>query len=393
MNASLAPIGFSGGSLGTVPTLLLTLLGLVLVGCFAVVAFVLISQPHRRLERARFFLDLVASGLARGRKPEDTIRELARLGDKGVGVRFDRLARYLEMGLGLEVAVELVPALLPPQVRAAFRAGIEAGRLPEVIPACQAMLKDAPAQTQHLLHYLIFLFTGITPSLFAILMLLRIFVVPKFAAILEDMSEGLMGPPDLHLLELAAVLGAVLVALNGVVVLGVLIHLGGPPLRRWLNACFPSVPDLLAFKIPWKRQRMLRDFTGSLAWLLDAHVPESRALELAADTTANVYYQRRARRGVDDLKEGRGLTEALGGFDPTGELRWRIANAIRGGQPFATALHGWREALHARAFREEQSAAHAITSALILLNGLLVALVVLSLFGILVQLIDAAALW
>ncbi|MBL9138145.1 MAG: type II secretion system F family protein [Verrucomicrobiales bacterium] len=376
-----------------VPTLLMALLWIVPVVLFGVIAYALISLPHRRLERARFFLDLVAAGLARGRTPEHTIQELARLRDPELGVRFHLLAAHLEMGLGLEAALERVPALLPPQVRAALQGGIEAGRLPEAIPACQAMLKDAPAQTQHLLHYLILLFTGFTPTLLTVLLTLQVFVLPKFALLMDEMGDGVIGPPDFKYLKLATLLGVVLLVVNLVILLGVILHLGGPHLRRWFNRWLPPIPDFLAFLIPWKRQRMLRDFTGSLALLLDAQVSEERALKLAADTTANRCYQRRAQQGMADLREGRGLVRALTGFDPSGELRWRIANALRGGQPFVIALNGWREALQARAFRAEQSAAHGITSALILLNGLLVALVVLSLFGMLVQLIEAATLW
>lgn len=380
-------------ALGWGPMLLLVLLaagGVVLV---AGVAYVLISLPHRRLERARFFLDLIASGLARGKKPEHTICELARLRDPELGSRYDRLAASLERGVGLDVALEGVPSMAPPPVRAALRAGIEAGRVAEAVTAGRAMLQDGPAQTQHLLHYLIVLATGLSPSLLAVPLLLQIFVVPKFRLLLEDMGEGLIGPPDLRYLQWAIVLGGILVTLNAVIVLGVLLHVGGPRVRRWLDRWLLPLPDFLAFAVPWKRRRMLRDFTGTLAVLLDARLPEARALELAAGTTANFYYQRRAQRGVAVLQEGRGLVVALEGFDPSGELRWRIANAVRGGQTFVDALRGWREALDARAFREEQSAAHVITSALVLLNGILVALVVVSLFGMLVQLLDAAILW
>lgn len=389
MNLVLAQSSFSARWPEMMPALLALLIGGVAAVIFAGLAYALFSLPHRRLERARFFLDLLATGLARGQKPEETIQELARLRDQELGVRFHLLAAHLETGVGLPRALERVPALLPPHVGAALRAGLEAGRLSEVIPACQAMLKDGPAETQHLLHYLVVLFTGCTPSLVGVLLVLQHSVLPKFAVIVEDMSEGRIAAPDFSLIRLAAILGAVLMVLNVIILFGVAVHVAGPRLRRWL----PPVPEFLDFVIPWKRKRMLRDFTGSLAWLLDAQVPESRALELAADTTANTVYQARARRGKALLAEGRGLVEALGGFDPSGELRWRIANAIRGGQPFVAALRGWREALDARAYREEQGTAHGITSALILLNGLVVALVVLSLFGALVQLIDAASLW
>ena len=52
---------------------------------------------------------------------------------------------------------------------------------------------------------------------------------------------------------------------------------------------------------------------------------------------------------------------------------------------FLQALAGWHESLDAKAFQQEQAAAHGITSALVLWSGLFVGAVVISVFMFLVS--------
>jgi len=54
-----------------------------------------------------------------------------------------------------------------------------------------------------------------------------------------------------------------------------------------------------------------------------------------------------------------------------------------------TALQGWHEALDARAFQQEEAAAHVVTSGLVILNGALVALITTAMFGILLAALNA----
>jgi hypothetical protein len=56
-------------------------------------------------------------------------------------------------------------------------------------------------------------------------------------------------------------------------------------------------------------------------------------------------------------------------------------------------LNGWLEALDARAFQQEQTAAQFITTAIVLLNGTLVGLLVVGTFLALLAIIDAGVLW
>ena len=92
---------------------------------------------------------------------------------------------------------------------------------------------------------------------------------------------------------------------------------------------------------------------------------------------------------------GRGvqLTQAVQSMDDTGEFTWRLANAVHGHTGFLQALAGWHESLDAKAFQQEQAAAHGVTSALVLWSGLFVAAVAISAFMFLTSLISSAALW
>jgi hypothetical protein len=80
-------------------------------------------------------------------------------------------------------------------------------------------------------------------------------------------------------------------------------------------------------------------------------------------------------------------------IDGTGELKWRLTNALHGRTGFLRALAGWHEALDAKAFQLEQTAAQTVTTALVLFNGLIVAAVVIAVFLLLIQLINQTALW
>jgi hypothetical protein len=102
---------------------------------------------------------------------------------------------------------------------------------------------------------------------------------------------------------------------------------------------------------------------------------------------------RRAKRVRRLLNEGVKLSRAIGVMDDSGELRWRLANALRRTGGFVHALAGWHQALDAKAFQLEQSAAQVATTAFVLVNGFLVACIVIGMFLALIYLINNAVLW
>jgi type II secretory pathway component PulF len=165
------------------------------------------------------------------------------------------------------------------------------------------------------------------------------------------------------------------------------IYIGGPGLVRWFQ--FRSVPvvDWITWRIPWKQKKLQRTFSAMLAVLLDGGIPEAVAVRLAGDSTANEICRHRARRVMAALENGVKLDDAVRAFDDTGEFHWRLTNATHAHGGFLKVLRGWHEALDAKAFQQQETATHVLTSGLVILNGLVVALIATSMFGMLVMIL------
>jgi type II secretory pathway component PulF len=355
--------------------------------------YFIVSLPLKRHERARFFLDLIQAGLEQGRNVEHTIVSISHSRDHSVGVHFHLLAAYLESGWALIPALEKVPGLLPPQLVAMLRVGDEIGDMKRVLPACRALLKDGSSQTRSAYNYLVVLAFVLLPIIPALFWMMTVFVLPRFQQIFAEMLEGapLPFPP---FFKMAVPLSQIQLAVALLFYLGAIFYIGGPRMIAWLQAGF-SMPsfDWIFYCVPWRRKRMQRDFSAMLAVLLDAGVPEERAVMLAAESTANQIFTRRADRVVAELRQGLKLTEAVQQFDDTGEFRWRLTNAAQSGRNFFTALSGWLETLDAKAFQQEQATAQLITTALVLYNGLMVSLFAVFVFRCITVIIEEGVLW
>lgn len=138
---------------------------------------------------------------------------------------------------------------------------------------------------------------------------------------------------------------------------------------------------------------MHRDFSLQLALLLEAGFPEQSALELAGDGTGNMVIAAKARRAMRHLSRGESLPRALSSFESEGQFSWRMSNALKSRGSFLKSLKGWHEALESEATRNEEAAAHMITSALIVLNGFVVGTMVIAVFLALNSVISQATLW
>ncbi|HKS38145.1 MAG TPA: type II secretion system F family protein [Verrucomicrobiae bacterium] len=354
--------------------------------------YFLVSLPLRRQERARFFLDLLELGLKEGRTPEQTIVAVSRSDDPSMGARFHLLAAHLESGLPLGQAVEKVPRLLPPQINAMLKTGEEIGDVFKVLPACRQLLNDGSSETRGAMNYLVVVFLVLTPVAPAIFQVLATFVFPKFLVILHEME---VTPPAFtaYVISRASVFASVMSAAAFLVYLAGIIYLGGPRLTGWIQSHLLPICDRLAFHLPWRRKRMQRDFAAMLGILLDANVPEERAVTMAAASAANSIFKRRADRAVADLRAGMKLPEAMRRLDDTDEFLWRLTNASHSPNGFRAALNGWLEALDAKAFQQQQAAAHVITTALVVINGALVGVLVVGTFQALIAIVNAGVLW
>jgi type II secretory pathway component PulF len=366
------------------------LFGLLPICALLYLVYFLLTLPMRRRERARLFLHLLEMGLNEGRSAAAAIAEAAWTRDHSLGARFHSLTDYLRQGMTLSQALEHVPCLLPPRMMAMLKTAEGIGDVRKVLPACRHLLRDGVSQVRGALNYLVLLAFVITPFSIAIPILLRIKVIPSYEQVFQGLFEGSRLPAFTRLIfASSSSFTIVQIIILLILWLALIFYVGGPRLRQWAS-------DLIGGRqwiSPWSWRRLQRDFSAMLAVLLDSGVPEAEAVRMAAESTTTPVMNRRAQEVCRKLQRGIRLPEALKEIDKSGELPWRITNALRHGKGFLQALSGWHEALDARAFQLEQSAAQITTSGLVLLNGAIVACIVIAVFLALINLLNEAALW
>jgi type II secretory pathway component PulF len=357
-------------------------------GAFSVLLHFLLSLPMQRRDRARFFLDLLETALDRGQAVEPAILSAAESRDRVMGVHFYLLAAHIEDGARLSEALEKVPTFLPPQVNAMLCAGEKLGDLKKVLPACREVLRIASDTVRTTTYYMVAILLIFAPIAIGLISLISVFIIPKFRDVAAGMgihvwpfTQFVFAINDAHVLtgfEAVLFVGLVMAAL---------LYIGGPGMVRCFQ--YRSVPlvDWVAWRVPWKQKKLLRAFSAMLAVLLDGGVPEAEAVRLAGESTANEICRRRTRRVLAALADGVKLDDAVRTFDDTGEFHWRLTNAIHARGGFLDALRGWHAALDAKAFQQEEAATHIVTSGLVILNGVVVALIATAMFGMLVMIL------
>jgi type IV pilus assembly protein PilC len=383
-----------GITMGVLTFIVYILLGLLPICGVSYLIYFLLTLPLRRNERARLFLDLLELGVEEGQTPEAAITRAATSRDRSMGVRFHLLAAHIQEGLSLGQALEKVPRLLPEQICAILNVGGRIGDLKKVLPAGRLILRDSVSYVRGAHNYLILVAFAISPAIVSVPYFLKVMVLPKFKEIFAAMIEGESLPAFTRLVfSNDSFLLTIQASVVGVIWLAALAYVGGPRLHGWIHRLFPATQDWLLTLLPWRRNRLHRDFSAMLAVLLDADFPETEAVTLAAKSTANLSLIRRAQQVCARLQQGVKLPEAIRALDSSPELQWRLANALQRGAGFVRALAGWHEALDARAFQLHQAAAQVTTSVLVLVNGLIVGSILIAVFLVLIQLINGSCIW
>ncbi|MBM4040344.1 MAG: hypothetical protein FJ290_17695 [Planctomycetes bacterium] len=385
------------------------------------IAYRLLSVPLRRQERAGLFLDVLQGAIERGENAEEAIVSLAaaeptgwlaRAGwlgklvavwpyhlycdvfgiqrvEKVFGKGIQDVATRLLEGVPLHEAIEPGDDLLPPQAVATLRVGGQVGDIRRVLPACRQLLADAASRTRAAVNYLALIVLGASFLGLPAVLCIADRVAPSVELMLMDMR--LSPPGSFAALWAHGGMFRVLMAMGALS--GVLILLAALYIRRPRRFGLGRAAAWLQYHLPWRRKRLQRDFSAMLAMLLDAGVPEPEAVAKAAESTANHILIRRAARVREAMERGVPLPEALRRLDGTGEFQWRLANAAHVGAGFAEALAGWQQSLDAKAFQQEQAAAHVVTSAIAIVNGLIVAAIAIGFFDVWLSIVRSCLLW
>jgi type II secretory pathway component PulF len=221
----------------------------------------------------------------------------------------------------------------------------------------------------------------------------KTYIVPKMIEVGESYGIPASKMGLASLFRAGGWFGIFELCVAAVVFIGIIAFIGGPRFQRWIEAGLPPLTNWIAYKMPWRRKRLHRDFIAMLALLLDAGVPEDTAIRLAAASTTNRVFVNRAESAGQDLQNGKNLATALRHFDAEEELSWRLANAAYAHGGFFSALSGWMESLDARAFQQEQTVSQIVTTCLVLANGVWVGLMAGGLFYVLMSITNQVELW
>ncbi len=298
--------------------------------------------------------------------------------------------------LELVEALRRVPGLIEPRIVSLLAVGRELGDFKKIMPACRSVLGEATDKARTAQNHFVIIALLVMPFSLVVLPMLAIYIVPKFKSIMADMSDETnvqIWPVFDWLAENIALMGVVHGLVLLVLWMFVLAYLAGSRLKIFFAQFMPKASARLELALPWRRKRVQRDFSVCLSLLLDAGLPEPRALELSAESTGNQIIQNRATTACNDLAKGVPLPEALKRIDDTGEFQWRLTTASRAGQGFLISLRAWHDALDARAAQQEQAAAQMATTGLVFYNGTIVGLLMFGVFQFLINILNIAALW
>jgi len=367
---------------------ILSIAGLAFWSALMWLLFDQLIAPLRIKERTLLFLQLIETSAHHGQSIERRMVALSETSETGLGPRFQSVAAYLRKGMSLGTSLESEPRFLPREVVAMLKVGESIGNLTKVLPACRRVMEQAASKSQTAVNssVIILLVWPVAPF---ILWILSVFVLPKLMNIAADFET----PMPAWIGTLSNTSFAMTFVIVGLWLLILFLGMRIPGRTGFIPTGFRPWADRFDLRLPWRRHRMERDFSSMLAILLDAEVPEAKAVQMAAEGTGNNVFIARAKSVLADLQNGVELCKALKRMDASGEFEWRLRNASFPPEGFQSALAGWHESLEAKAFQQEQTFSQAVTTTFILLNGMMVGMSAMSVFAFIIAITEDVALW
>lgn len=380
----------------------------------------LVSQHARWFEETELFLDTVEAGIADGLGVGNALAGLAEQHGRAVSPAWHRTVADMQAGRSLTDALDRNPNLLPAPIAGLLKTGEATGEWRAVLAGARCWLQrpmghlspwsqgvaevhyyaaddgeysTQPARLSPWSHGV--MFNAVMIALFggAVTWLLGATAFASIAVAMQNLDVEPTAALVLVREWYPAVMVAQAVCAAAMVALS-LACLGGPQLGLWLERLAPARARAWLQALPWRRRRAVRDFSVMLAALLDAGANEEAALRQAAAWTDSTGPLRAgAAAAIAELRAGVWLPEALRHLDGDEELHWRTTLAVTRAGGFGEALRGWQESLEARAQQQEAMAGGAVLLWGELANGLLVALLAGTVFGVLVAMVDMTWLW
>ena len=351
--------------------------GLVAMIGIGAVAYFVLSAPFRRIDCANLVVELNELAAATGRNPEDLFKQLGGLGVRGVphARKFTRLNELMQSGQSFIESLRGFHSLLPGEVFGAMELAHNERGSQLLAKLSRAHLEDGVSRAQNSFKLFSSSLIILIPTTLMMSTGVFIFVFPKFKDVFADMM-GTDNLPEISVFlmgwyetGLAMVIPTLLILFVAFLTVA---HLFGLSASHDTGSLLNRLFGRLAWLMPWRRNRIKRNFIWIFCELLDNGVPEAEAIEAAAAATKNSVVRGRAAKAAGDLRNGQTLAKALRRFDRRADLAWRVENAGHGSATFRETLEGWTNHLSALAYKQQQSAFYYAFTFLTLLNGLCV---------------------
>ncbi len=344
---------------------------------FGALAYFVLSAPFRRIDCANMVVELNELAAATGKDPEQLFCQLGSGVVGGVPYvrKFSKLYGLMENGHGFIDSLRQFYSLLPGEIFGTMELARNERCAQLMAKLSKAHLEDGVSRaTQSFKLFSSGLLILIPTSLMAGMGAFAL-VIPKFKEVLGDIigygempfiSDLLIQIYDSGLMLLVP---AFLISVMIFVTVSHLFNFStAHNTKMYMNKLFSCI----AWLLPWRRNRIKRNFIWILCELLDNGVSEAEAVKVAAEATKNSVICNRAKKAIRDLEKGQLLAQALRRFDRRADLAWRVENAAHGSSSFRETLEGWTSHLSALAYKQQQSAFYYFFTAMMLINGFLV---------------------
>ena len=346
-----------------------------MIGVGAVAYFVL-SAPFRRIDCANLVVELNELAAATGRNPEDLFKQLGGLGVGGVphARKFSRLNALMQSGQSFIESLRGFHSLLPGEVFGTMELARNERSSQLLAKLSRAHLEDGVSRAQNSFKLFSSSLIILIPTTLMMSTGIFMFVLPKFKDVFYDLTGG--GLPEITVFLMDWYETGLVMVIPMLLILFVafltVAHLFGFSASHDTGSLLNRLFGRLAWLMPWRRNRIKRNFIWIFCELLDNGVAEAEAIEAAAAATKNSVVRGRAAKAANDLRNGQPLAKAMRRFDRRADLAWRVENAGHGSATFRETLEGWTNYLSALAYKQQQSAFYYAFTFLTLLNGLCV---------------------
>jgi type II secretory pathway component PulF len=335
-----------------------------------------VSMPFRRREKALLILDLMEVGAIDKIDNNSVYPWQPKFFERKFFRQLQTLFLLISSGASFSASIKGTSLYFPPRILRMIEAGEQLGNVRRILPACKTALEESNSKSRARMNFIppfiLMLFVS------AVIPFLAVKIIPQMGHVFEEMEIKNTGITSYFLSNAVGIQNYV----NFVV-----------SVIYWmlLGFCFAPRKVIQYFErkgpfTPWTKKRIRRDFSQVLAMSLHAGVSESDAISMSAKATGSEKMIRKGQHAIDELKNGKKLVDSLKSFDRSGELSWRFA-MFQNNDHATPCLAGWHESLEARAFKEEQTFAHIISTILILILGTAVGLLAFISFDFLISII------